>query len=89
MTVLQTSTFSKTSKKLDQNKKRFLDEAIDTLMEQALVGEPQKSDLAGIRVFKFCMNDQTMLLAYTFNQQSQTMTLIALGPYENFYRDLK
>ncbi|GAB1481834.1 hypothetical protein MASR2M78_06490 [Treponema sp.] len=84
MTVLQTSTFSRTSKKLDQNQKHSLDEAIRTLMEQALVGDSKKGDLAGIRVFKFRMNNQAMLLAYTFNEQSQTMTLIALGPHENF-----
>jgi len=46
-------------------------------------------DLAGVQVYKFKMVGQLMLLAYTFEHDTITLTLLALGSHENFYRDLK
>ena len=46
-------------------------------------------DLAGIRVYKFKMVDQLTLLAYTFEDETVTLTLLVLGSHQNFYRDLK
>jgi len=35
------------------------------------------------------MNKQLTFLAYTYEEQTITLTLLALGTHENFYRDLK
>jgi hypothetical protein len=46
-----------------------------------------KGDLAGVFVYKFDCVNQQFLLAYQSNASKRV--LLALGPHENFYRDLK
>jgi mRNA-degrading endonuclease YafQ of YafQ-DinJ toxin-antitoxin module len=87
MKVIQTQTFAKVVKKLHSNQKEDLDEAVKSIMKDTNIGELKVGDLAGIRVHKFKMVTQIVLLAYTYS--SDTLTLLALGSHENFYRDLK
>ncbi len=89
MTILQTPTFAKAVKKLDKNQKHALDEAIYKLADQPDTAEEKKGDLAGVRVYKFHMNNQLSLLAYTFDKNILTLTLLAVGSHENFYRNFK
>ncbi len=58
-------------------------------MENPLLGEGKVGDLAGVLVYKFKINKQLALLAYTFEETTITLTLLALGQHENFYRELK
>lgn len=58
-------------------------------MGDSLLGEGKVGDLAGVRVYKFKINKQLALLAYTFEERTITLTLLALGQHENFYRELK
>ena len=58
-------------------------------MNDPSLGEMKVGDLVGIRVYKFKMVKQLTLLAYTFEEDIITLTLLALGSHENFYRDLK
>ena len=53
--VLQTPSFKKTVKKLHQNQKVDLDNAVKALIEDPLLGEPKKGDLSFFRVYKFKM----------------------------------
>jgi hypothetical protein len=87
MQVLQTTTFSKAVKKLHQNQKKALDNAIKDIMQNPSIGEPKIGDLSGVFVYKFIK--RLTLLAYTYNEQGITLTLLALRSHENFYRDLK
>ena len=87
--VVQTSSFKKTVKKLKPNQKKELDAVIKKLMNQPTLGEPKKSDLAFMRVYKFKMNNQLTLLGYSFDDGCLVLELIAMGSHENFYRDLK
>ena len=89
MNVLQTASFKKTVKKLHKNQKKDLDEAIKTIMENPEIGDMKVGDLAGVCVYKFKMVKQLTLLAYTYEDQTITLTLLALGIHENFYRNLK
>ena len=89
MKVVQTPTFKKTIKKLHVNQKKDVDAAVKTIMENPLIGEPKVGDLAGILVHKFKMVKRLTLLAYTYQEKVVTLTLLALGSHENFYRDLK
>nr|VFJ93925.1 MAG: ParE-like toxin of type II toxin-antitoxin system [Candidatus Kentron sp. LFY] len=66
-----------------------VDGAIRALMGDSLLGEGKVGDLAGVRVYKFKINKQLALLAYTFEERTITLTLLALGQHENFYRELK
>jgi mRNA-degrading endonuclease RelE of RelBE toxin-antitoxin system len=89
MIILQTPSFARAVKKLNLNQKADLDAAVHIVVEAPDSGEPKKGDLEGVRVYKFRMNKQRTLLAYSHQADILTLTLLALGPHENFYRDLK
>ncbi len=89
MNVLQTRSFEKNVKKLHANQKKSLDEAVHVIMNNPAIGEMKAGDLAGIQVYKFKMVNQLTLLAYSYDGNTITLTLLALGSHENFYRDLK
>ena len=87
--VLQTPSFKKTVKKLHANQKKDLDDAVKVLMEEPTIGEQKKGDLSYLRVYKFKMVKQLTLLGYSYEDGAVVLELIALGPHENFYRDVK
>lgn len=89
MQVVQTSQFKREVKKLHSNQKSDLDKAVKAIMNDPDMGQAKTGDLAGIFVYKFKMVDQLTLLAYSYHAQTITLTLLALGTHENFYRDLK
>lgn len=89
MTILQTNAFSKIAKKLKSNQKADLDAAIRALVSTPDLGDQKKGDLSGIRVYKFHMVKQLALLAYSYDETKSSLTLLALGPHENYYRDIK
>ena len=89
MHILQTSSFRKTVKKLHPNQKKDLDTAVQNIIDNPEIGEAKVGDLAGISVYKFSMVNQQTLLAYQYEDQTITLTLLTLGTHENFYRDLK
>jgi mRNA-degrading endonuclease RelE of RelBE toxin-antitoxin system len=88
-TILQTPTFRKTVKRLKPAQKKELDAAVKALIAKPLLGEQKKGGLGFLRVYKFKINKQLMLLGYSFNEGSLTLELLALGSHENFYRDIK
>ncbi|MBT43061.1 MAG: addiction module toxin RelE [Idiomarina sp.] len=87
--VVQTPTFKKAVKKLHQNQKADLDKAVKKLIDDPLLGDQKKGDLAFLRVYKFKMTKQLTLLGYSYQDGTVTLELIALGSHENFYRDIK
>lgn len=89
MQIVQTTTFRKAVKKLHANQKKDLDEAVKSIVADPFAGEPKVGDLAGVFVFKFKMAKQLTLLAYGYQDRIVTLTLLAVGSHENFYRDLK
>lgn len=89
MQILQTKSFLKAVKKLHKNQKQDLDMAVKTVVENPQIGVLKKGDLAGVQVYKFSMQKQQVLLAYHFEDELLTLTLLALGTHENFYQKLK
>jgi mRNA-degrading endonuclease RelE of RelBE toxin-antitoxin system len=88
MSILVTSTFERTVKKLHKQQNAGLDEAVRTVASQSDVGETKVGDLAGVKVYKFRMGALLCLLAYRVLDEN-TLKLLMVGPHENFYRDLK
>ena len=88
MRLLVTPTFSRAVKKMHPAQKAELDAAVRMIAESPLIGEAKVGDLAGVRVFKFRITNQLCLLAYTLIDD-ETIKLLAVGPHENFYRELK
>jgi mRNA-degrading endonuclease RelE of RelBE toxin-antitoxin system len=87
--IIQTKHFGRQKKKLNAHQIRDLDKAILTLIENPEAGEQKRGDLSTIRVYKFRLLGQLCLLAYTYEPDGKSLCLYAVGPHENFYRDLK
>ncbi len=85
--ITQSSLFGRKIKKLRIPEKEVLDAEIRRLLQNPEVGEEKKGGLQGIRVHKFKLNKQIILLAYTITDTE--LQLITFGPHENYYRDLK
>ena len=75
--------------RLQENDKKDLDDAVRVIAKDTSIGELKKGDLNGIRVYKFHMVNRLALLAYEYDDVTDTLTLLAFGSHENFYRDLK
>ena len=89
MNIVQTSSFKRAVKKLHKNQKQDLDKAVKAIIDNIDIGDDKIGDLSGISVHKFKMVNQLTLLAYSYEDNTITLTLLALGTHENFYRDLK
>lgn len=89
MILLQKPSFKRVYKKLHKKQRKDVDVAIREIMDNPEIGDAKIGDLLGVRVYKFRMAKQLSLLAYSYEDEIITLTLLALGTHENFYRDLK
>lgn len=89
LTVKQSNSLKKIVKKLTKQQKLILDSIVVKLMENPNIGERKKGDLAFLRVYKFKLLNQEVLLGYTYEEEKIILTLLKLGSHENFYRDIK
>ena len=88
--VQQTRRFARVYKKLTQASLiADTDAAVATVAENPDVGERKKGDLGQLWIHKFRSQGQLYLLGYTREDTVRLIYLEALGPHENFYRDLK
>lgn len=87
--VQQTRRFARQYKKLHSQAAAAVDRAVVSLQENPEAGERKKGDLAHYRVVKFSSGAQLYLLAYSLDEGIRLIYLEAVGPHENFYRDLK
>lgn len=85
--IKQMPNFKKAYKKLPNEYKLKVNEAIRAIVNNPKIGEGKKGDLTGVYVYKFKINHQEVLLANEWN--SRERLLLALRAHENFYRDLK
>lgn len=87
--VEQTRRFARQYKKLPDNVSVVVDVAVEAVARDPAVGERKKGDLATLLVYKFRTKGQLFLLGYTVDDRVRLVYLEAVGPHENFYRDLK
>jgi hypothetical protein len=85
--VQQTNGFLRAYKKLHNNQKDAVDEAVDDIIRDPTIGEAKKGDLSGIYLHKFDCVNQLFLLAYEYDPKTRRLLLV--GTHENFYRELK
>jgi len=89
LTIKQSNSFKKTVKKLPKNHKVILDEEVRKLINNPDLGERKKGDLDFLRVHKFKLLNQEVLLGYMYEENEIRLTLLKLVTHENFYRDIK
>jgi len=87
--ALQTRRFARQYKKLHDNVAADVDVAVVSVCHAPRAGEPKKGDLSDLWVHKFKSQGQLYLLGYTLDENVRLVYLEAIGPHENFYRDLK
>ena len=87
--VVQTRRFARQYKKLQDNTAADVAAAVVAIAANPESGERKKGDLAVLRVYKFHSLGQLYLLGYTLDDALRLVYLEAVGPHENFYRDLK
>ncbi len=85
----QTRRFARAYKKLPDNVVRDVDTAAFAIAASPEIGQKKKGDLASLRVYKFHSQNQLYLLGYSVDDTLRLVYLEAVGPHENFYRDLK
>lgn len=83
--VRQTRRFARQYKKLHDNVAADVDVAVETVAGNPAIGKRKKGDLAQLLV----RQGQPYLLGYTVDDGVRLIYLEAIGPHENFYRDLK
>ena len=84
--VIQSPNFAKQKKKLKKNQIKKLDDAIRAIMGNPTIGEAKIGDLQGIRVHKYKVGNNQILLAYEVIES--TLYLYFFGSHQNFYRVL-
>lgn len=85
----QTRRFARVYKKLNDHVAADVDAAAEVVAKDPSIGERKKGDLADLYVYKFRSQNQLYLLGYTLDEGIRLVYLEAVGPHENFYRDLK
>jgi len=85
----QTRRFARAYKKLHDNVALDVDTATEVIAANPRVGERKKGDLSALLVYKFHSQNQLYLLGYTVDDTLRLVYLEAVGPHENFYRNLK
>ena len=87
--VQQTRRFARQYKKLHDNTAGDMNAAVNEVAKNPEIGERKKGDLGALRVYQFRSAGQLYLLGYTLEESVRLVYLEAVGPHENFYRDLK
>lgn len=85
--VRQTNGFLRAYKKLNNNQKDAVDQAVADIVRDPAIGEAKKGDLSGVYVYKFACVKQLFLLAYEYDPASRPLLIV--GTHKNFYRNLK
>lgn len=87
--VFKVNRLRKVLRKLPTRLLETLDSEVEKIANNPLIGESKHGDLAGIRVHKFNYHGLQYLIAYLIDDVERAITVVAFGPHENFYRDLK
>jgi len=86
--VIQAPRFARAKRAFPAQVQLQIDQVVKAMLADALVGEPKAGALKGVRVEKFKVGPQQLLVAYTFTAKTQTVEMLDVGPHENFYKGL-
>lgn len=83
-----TPLFLRRKKKATAPLQEASDAAARAILGDPLIGEPKVGALKGVRVHKFKHQSLEYLVAYRLETKKRLIQFLAVGPHENFYRDL-
>lgn len=84
--VYETRRFTKALEKLPDACLVIVEDEIEKIITNPLIGEQKKGDLSYLRVHKFQLNNQLTLLGYSWVEDKIELYLLSLGSHENFYQ---
>lgn len=87
--VFQTRRFEKALDKLNDEALKIVEDQIEKIIADPLIGELKKGDLSYLRVHKFRVQKQFFLLGYSWVEQKLELYLLSLASHENFYKEMK
>ena len=87
--VYQSRRFEKSLSKLPEAQLKVVEDEIDRIIDNPLLGTQKKGDLSFLRVHKFQLNNQLVLLGYSWLDDKLELYLLSLGPHDTFYTDQK
>ncbi|BCG63611.1 MAG: toxin, ParE family [Methyloprofundus sp.] len=87
--VYQSRRFEKVLKKLPEPQLKIVEDEIDIIIKEPEIGELKKGDLAHLRVHKFKIDNEQVLLAYSWIANKIEIYLLYLGSHENFYKKMQ
>ncbi|MPZ13332.1 MAG: type II toxin-antitoxin system RelE/ParE family toxin [Chloroflexi bacterium] len=87
--LVATSRFGRLKKRFHAQAREAIDKAVRGILDDPLLGEQKRGALSTVRVVKFKVGPQLLLLAYHFDDAHNRVELIDIGSHENFYRDLQ
>lgn len=87
MDVYQSRRFEKSLGKLNKGDLVLVEDQIDFIIEHPSFGVLKKGDLSYLRIHKFKLGENEILLGYSWQEEGAELFLLDLGPHENFYRD--
>ena len=83
-----TRKFLRAYKRLNNATKLVVDSEVIKIADNPNIGEKKSGNLKSIYVHKFHFQTTLYLIAYSKNEEIRIIDLEAVGPHENFYRDL-
>ena len=89
LSIIELPKYVKQFKKLRRSVQVAVEDQVEYLLENPLVGEQKTADIFFIRVHKFKVGRQLYLLACELDEPENTLSLYSIDTHENFYRDLK
>jgi len=87
--IYESRRFTKALKKLPETDLKIIEDEIDKIIEQPEIGELKKGDLSHLRVHKFKLNNQQVLLAYSWVKNKLEIHLLQVASHANFYQKMK
>lgn len=89
ISVYETRRFEKALSKLPDDLLSIVEDEIEKIIDNPAIGEQKRGDLNFLRVHKFQLNNQLVLLGYCWVEDKIELYLLNLGSHENFYREQK
>ena len=87
--VIQAPRFGNAKKRLPPAAQLSVDEAVKGIVADPHSGEPKVGALKGVRVVKFKVGQQQLVLAHQFDARRNVIEVLDVGPHENFYKELQ
>ncbi|HCE5244026.1 TPA: type II toxin-antitoxin system RelE/ParE family toxin [Vibrio parahaemolyticus] len=87
--VYETRSFEKQMAKLSESQCEVVEDEIDKLIDNPELGTRKRGDLSHLWVHKFKMDNQEVLLGYSWVEDKLELYLLNIGPHENFYTEMK